>query len=502
MINVICSMAVFLTNYLIGFFLSPYIVAHIGVEANGFVTLANNFVMYAQLIVTALNSMAARYITLAYAKKEYKKANLYYNSVFWGNLAIVALLILPALYFIVRMETMLHVPNAIVTDVKLLFSFIFFNFFLSTGMPNWDCGTYVTNRLDLSYIPQVIAQLFRCLFLCVMFTVLLPHVWYVGMAASIVTVICLICNGYNTHRLTPELKIHFKNGKILCSVPAVKELVGAGIWNSVSSAGIMLLNELDLIICNLFISSTAMGILSLAKILPNYLSAFSAAIRNAFAPEMTIHYAQNNMKQLLKDINRSCKMIAILLGVPLAGIIVMGEDFFRLWVPSQDARLLSCLSAISCAGYAFTSGTQMLYNVFPTVNRVKPNAILMLLSGLVSTGMVFLLLKTTSLGIYAIAGVSVVINFIRNMLYTVPYAASYLGFKKTQFFPQVGLSFLSTFLVTTAGAFLKSFFVIETWPDFLLCAALIAAVGYTINIGVFLNREEKKLLWGKVRKRP
>ncbi len=63
-------------------------------EANGFVTLANNFVTYANLIVTALNSMAARFITVEYVKKNYKKANLYYNSVFWGNLIVVAVFII------------------------------------------------------------------------------------------------------------------------------------------------------------------------------------------------------------------------------------------------------------------------------------------------------------------------------------------------------------------------------------------------------------------------
>ena len=102
-INVVCSLMVLGTNVLVSFFLSPYIVKNIGVEANGFVTLANNFVTYAQLIVTALNSMAARFIAIAYVKKQYKKANLYYNSVFWGNLIIVAVLIIPAIFCIVQL---------------------------------------------------------------------------------------------------------------------------------------------------------------------------------------------------------------------------------------------------------------------------------------------------------------------------------------------------------------------------------------------------------------
>jgi O-antigen/teichoic acid export membrane protein len=500
-INLFSSVMVLATNIIVGFFLSPYIVSNIGVEANGFVTLANNFVSYAQLIVTALNSMAARFITIPYVKEDYNKANLYYNSVFWGNLIIVGILIFPASYFIVRMENIINVPFSIVFDVKMLFAFVFFNFFLTTGFPNWDCGTYITNRLDCTYIPQMITALLRCVCLYVMFTFLKPHVWYVGMVSSIVTILTLAIAGFNTHKLTPKLKISLTPGKWICAKKAIKDLVGAGIWNSISSVGNMLLSGLDLIICNIFISSTAMGVLSLAKTLPNYMQQFSQSITRVFAPELLINYAKGNKSQMLKDINRACKITAVFLIVPLSGIMVMGEDFFRLWVPSQDARLLSQLAAITCAGYAFTSGTQVLYNVFSVVNKVKTNAILMLVSGAVSTAVVFVLLNTTNLGIYAVAGVSVVVCLVRNMLYTIPYAAKYLGLKKNQFYPQVAFSVVSTLVTSVIGYVIRRLFVINNWVSFLICAVAIAIVGYTVNILVFLNKEEKKLLFNKIKEK-
>ena len=170
-VNVVCSLMVLVTNIIINFWMSPFIVENIGVEANGFVTLANNFVTYAQLIVTALNSMACRFIAISYVKKDYKKANLFYNSVFWGNLIIVAILIIPAIYLIARLEHIADVPENIMMDVKCLFGFVFFNFFITTGLPNWDCGTYVTNRLDRTYIPQMLAAVIRCLFLVSRFVV-------------------------------------------------------------------------------------------------------------------------------------------------------------------------------------------------------------------------------------------------------------------------------------------------------------------------------------------
>ncbi len=498
-VNVVCSMISFLCSILISFWLSPFIVEKLGVEANGFVTLANNFISYAALIVSALNAMAARFITIAYVNKDYKKANLYYNSVFWGNLLIVAALLIPATALVVNLETAIEVSSGIVVDIKILFALVFLNFFIQTGLPNWDCGTYVSNRLDRAYIPSTIFAVLRSVILVLMFTLLTPHVWYVALASIIVMLLGCIVGWYNTRKLTPELKIYLHPRKAVCSWTAIKDLVGAGIWDSISSVGRMLLSGLDLIICNLFISPVAMGVLSISKTVPHLLQQLSAAICNAFAPELVINYAVGEKKKMLADIKSSMKLTSIILGIPLVGIIVMGTDFYRLWMPNQDANVLSILTIATCAGYAATSGTQILYKVFSTVNKVKLNAVLLMLSGAVSTAVVFVLLKTTDLGIYAIAGTSTVVNFVRNMVYTVPFAAKYLGYKKTEFFPQVLLSLVSTAVLAVIGFGVKGFFTIENWFEFFAVAALLAVVFLIVNVVIFLNKRERKLLLSKVK---
>ena len=438
-INLICSISVLITNVIISFFLSPYIVKHIGVEANGFVTLANNFVTYANLIVTALNSMAARFITVEYVKKNYKKANLYYNSVFWGNL-------------IVHLENMIDVSSNLIWDVKILFSFIFFNFFITTGAPNWECGTYISNRLDRQYIPNMIVAIFRCIFLFLIFA-------------------------------------------RECSWKVIKELVGAGIWNSISSVGNILLSGLDLIICNVMLGATQMGILSLSKLLPNYMQQLSGAIQGAFAPELTINYATGNKEAVLSDISRAMKITSIIVTVPIMVIIIMGDKFFALWVPTQDAKLLQILSILSILGYMFTSGTQILYNVFTTVNKVKTNSVAMLLSGIISTVITLFLINFTDKGIYAVAGVSTFVNLIRNMTFTVPATAKYLGFKWYQFFPQVGMTVFSSILLVVLGYLIKPYLLAESWIQFFLAVIILGIMGIIVNMVLILNKNERTYLF-------
>ena len=120
-INVVSSLVAFAVNLIINFVLSPYIVKTIGVEANGFISLANTFITYATLVTIALNSMSGRFITIAIHKNNYDLANKYYNAVFGGNLIITIILFLPSIFFIAKLENIINIPIDLIVDVKILF---------------------------------------------------------------------------------------------------------------------------------------------------------------------------------------------------------------------------------------------------------------------------------------------------------------------------------------------------------------------------------------------
>ena len=74
-INMASQIVSFAVSVLIGFFLTPYLVENIGSEAYGFIGLADNFISYALLITTALNSMASRFITISIHREEIENVN-------------------------------------------------------------------------------------------------------------------------------------------------------------------------------------------------------------------------------------------------------------------------------------------------------------------------------------------------------------------------------------------------------------------------------------------
>ena len=113
----------YIVNYGILLVLTPFITRTIGTEAYGFVTLAKEFSQYATILTMALNTYAARYIGLSYHKHNLNEANIYFASVFWGNMVLAITILGGILVFIHFMDSILVVSPALLDDVKLLFFF-------------------------------------------------------------------------------------------------------------------------------------------------------------------------------------------------------------------------------------------------------------------------------------------------------------------------------------------------------------------------------------------
>src|SRR5699024_7143031 len=90
--TIIITGAAFVLNYLINLILTPFITDSVGTEAYGFVSLAKNCAQYASIITIALNSYASRYIALEFHNGNLTQSNIYFSSVFWGDIAVGSLI--------------------------------------------------------------------------------------------------------------------------------------------------------------------------------------------------------------------------------------------------------------------------------------------------------------------------------------------------------------------------------------------------------------------------
>ena len=150
LLNIIWAVLAILVKYAINFLTTPYVTNNIGVEAYGFVSLANTFTSYIDLISIALNSFASRYIAIAYHQNDLKKAEQLYSSVIVADCVLSLLVFVPSLFIIRFLEKFLNIPDLLVNDVKILFIVVLIKYLLTVMQTAFNVSTFIKNRLDLS----------------------------------------------------------------------------------------------------------------------------------------------------------------------------------------------------------------------------------------------------------------------------------------------------------------------------------------------------------------
>ncbi len=486
-INIIGCIFVVVINMLINFFLSPFIVEHLGVEANGYVTLANNFISYMAIITTALNSMCGRFIMIDLRKGDLYSANQYYSSVLFGDWMLGGTLLCLSVIFVWNLESFIQVDAALVRDVKILFSITFANFFLPLLVPKWLTATYITNHLYLRSLKSVVSSMIRAVCIVVAYACFPPAAYFVAIAGAVMTVVNLLFEYAFKTKLTPELKVNFS----LFSMKKVITLLSSGIWNSVSKCGTILLEGLDLLVANIFIDATSMGILSVSKIIPNMINQVISSITSTLTPNLIYLYADGRIKEIQKKVGQNIKIVSLLSAIPMGIIFIYGKDFFQLWVPTLHASQLAILASLSMCGIVVAGIASCVTNIFSVFNRLRTNALVVILSGVLNVGIVFVLLKVTDWGIYVIAGVSPIVTILRILVFTLPYAAHCLRAPILSFHLYL-LKGLSMVLVPCAISILmRNVFVPGNWIMFALSVLVVAFISLGILMFIALNHEER-----------
>ena len=307
----------------------------------------------------------------------------------------------------------------------------------------------------------------------------------------------MIANVYLTKKLAPELKVTIKNFKI----SAVIELIKSGLWNSLNNLSTMLLNGLDLLIANLFIDSTAMGTLSIAKTIPTAVLTLLGTISNVFLPQFTILYSKNKIDELINETKFSIKVMSLIMIVPLAGFIIFGTEFFSLWLPSKtpneiiEIQILSILTLLPnlVSSYIYT-----LYGINTVTNKLKVPVIVTFVLGIISVIVTYILVQTTNLGVYAIAGVSSIILVIRILTFVPMYAAHNLKVKKGIFYGTLFRALATSALIMVLFAIINMNITISSWLELAIWAVIAGIIGYIVSFICLLNKKEKAKVKQKV----
>ncbi len=484
-INLIAKILSYGTTMMISFFLTPYLVEKIGKEAYSFYPLANNFVNYMSVITVALNSMGARFITIALTRGEEKKANTYFVSILYGNIIMSLVLFIPLTLIVVFLDVILDIPLDLVSEVKLLFALVFISMVVNLVTNVFGVAVFSKNRLELGSICDIAIALVRVGLYALLFVVFEPTIAYVGVVSLIVAIFTALIQRYYTQKLLPNIKM----GHEFFQWQAIVEVISSGIWNSVNQIGVILLSTIGLMVCNRLYGAAAGGDYSIALTIPQFLNGIVSMLSSVFLPGLTIKYASSNRKEIIEHVHNAQHLIALLVNIPVAIFMAIGVNFFKLWTPSVDAEHLQILSILAIGYLLITSAAWPISNLNTVMNKVKIPAIVMVGTGLVNVVLIYIMYMHTDLGIYSIPLGQLVLFILNRGIFIPIYSAHGIRAKWNTFYPAIIKGVLCAGITYVVSAKVNEVINPDNWLLLILEVACLVVVLVPIGALIIFGKK-------------
>lgn len=486
--NAIYNVMQFAVNFCISFFFTPYLIRTVGKDAYGFFPLINNMIGYTSIITTAVGGMAGRFITMCFYNNDKEGASYYFNTVLVANWLLSLLFTIVSIVCVIFLPYILTIPFELISDVRILFAFACASMIIGLASSILSTGTFVKNRVDAAASRSVITNLFRVALILLLFSMFKPSIVYMSISAFGAAILGVYYNFKFKNKFLPELSIRpFRYFKF----SYLKELVGSSIWNSVNQLSFLLITQLDLFITNIFIGVSETADYSIVKMMPHLIQSLMVVLVAVFLPQFTILYAKGDTDNLLKEINKSIKLMGIASTLPIGFLMVYGDDFFNLWIPGQTSENLQLLSVLTLAPMVVSGCINTLFHVYTVTNRLKTPAIVLLINGFINLGIVFVLLKFTDLGVFAIPIASMSTLIIRNITFT-PMFAAYCLKQNLFFFHKDIVLGCSSFIFVIVFCFLtKMLLTPTTWFTFIISGLIVTILSLCTGSLLYLSRAER-----------
>lgn len=480
-INLISNVLSYFVATVLSFLITPFLVRNLGKEIYGFYGIANSFVNYITIVATALNSMAAKYITVEYVRGNESQAKKYYSSIFFSNV-ILCLVLTPILVVVILdLNVLLNISDVYVRQVQCLFGLIFAAMLLRFITSVYGTATYTTNRMDYrAYIDLVKAGLRLVLYL-LLFTIFRPSIVYLGIVLFLLEAFNSIAQIVISKKLMPTLKIEGKYFDFRLVLQTLK----IGIWNSLNQLGDLLLSSSDLIMANILLGESASGNISIIKTLPTLISGVITAINGVFMPRAANYYAQGNKKELVKEIKHSQKLMGTVITPLVVTLIVFTSDFLNLWVPGNDIELLTNLANIDISRMLIVAVVWPVANLNIILNKVKTPSLLVIASGVLNIVSMYALTTYTDIRIYAIVVTTFVLTLLFYGLFIPIYSSKNLEISLWSFLKAEGQMLLSSVVTYYVVKLIHSCFTINTWFSFIIIGGICGIVAIVIGLVVF-----------------
>ena len=404
-INVAMNWAAMAVNMVVPFFLTPFVVRHLGSVGYGVWILAVSTVSYLSLLDLGLRSAVIRFVSKAQAKGELHEARRAIHAALWFRLIIASGVAVISLALAAAVPHMFKIPPDLMRAAQITTLLCALGVAVTLVSGVFGAVLAAINRFDLlSYITmgQTLIRAGGVLLILHSGRGLIP---LAGWELTVLTLVALAT--------TVAALIVFPHSRVRPGRPDMSVL--RMIWSYsfttfVFMIAVQIITNTDNLVVGGFLSVSAVTFYAIGGSLVGYASQVSGALSSTFTPMASGLEASGRLDDLRTMLIRGTQA-TLGLALPIsAALFFRGGTFIRLWMGVQYEQVSETVVRILMVSMFLGIADGTAGSIMMAIEKHKPVARWAVYEAVLNLGLSIVLVKT--IGIYGVAlGTSISMAF-------------------------------------------------------------------------------------------
>lgn len=410
-INVVMNWTATAINMVVPFFLTPFVVHHLGEVGYGVWIIAVSTVSYLNLLDMGLRSAVIRFVSKAQARGEMQDASKAIHAALWFRLLIAGGIVVLSFILAAAVPHLFKIPHDLVHAGQMTVLLCSLGVGVSLVGGVFGAVLAALNRYDVLSFVTMVQTLFRAggvlLILISGRGLIALAMWELIVLTLVAITITLLA-----FRLFPHSRV--RPGKPDMTV--LRMIWSYSFTTFVFMIAVQIIANTDNLVVGSFVSVGMVTFYAIGGSLITYACQVSAGLSTTFTPLASSLEASGRIDDLRKMLIRGTQA-TLALALPIAaGLFFRGGTFIRLWMGPQYQRISETVVRVLILSMFFAISDATAGSIMMAIEKHKPVARWAVYEAILNLGLSIVLVKT--IGVYGVAwGTSISMTFTHLCFY-------------------------------------------------------------------------------------
>jgi O-antigen/teichoic acid export membrane protein len=394
--NVLSNWLALAITTVVGFFLSPFVVHHLGNLTYGVWVIIMSLVAYMNLLDLGLRGAVTRFVSKGTAQENHDDASRAVSGALWIRLWISLAIIFTGLVFSGLLNHVFVIPVELQQSARIALLVTA----VTVAMNLW-CGVFggvlvALHRYDLTSSVSILQTCVKAA--GIIFLLRSGHgILSLALWDFCTSVVANLATIFFCFRIYPRLKVVFGRP----DKETLKKLWNYSFYAFLINVAIQIVYYTDNLVVGAFLSPASVTLYAIGGILIGYARQIVSSMTTTFTPLASTFEAEgrfDNLRRLLIHGTRA----ALIVSLPIvAALFVRGQTFIRLWMGEQYAKPSSMVMQILLVSVVFSSANTTCGGIVYGMEKHKRIAIWAIGEGIANLALSIILVRR--MGIYGVA---------------------------------------------------------------------------------------------------